>query len=273
MSSEKTPSSYFGIYDILTRIIPGFVMIVVFLSLIKIDPSSNISVSIESAVPNSGTDLILYATASFLVGEFTNMIRIKSHPVPYPFVRMIYTQTHDESVLTGIDRLKIYLNRLVSRFIPSAIWGLIPSRIKSFLPSVTIGSNVSTKIQHGFWKEFKYHFKVDDSFNNIEDIYQLLLSHMEPRMTTQLKRQQTMMHFSTNIFIVLILSVYFSIWFYFGNTEMGIEFLISVFFITIISLYVLLPVFTLLESKFIDKLLVEYYYSRIDSEHRPQRRK
>lgn len=269
MSSEQLSVSHFGIYDILTRIVPGAVMLLVFLTLMAIDPAANFSISVNSVIPSSGTDLVMYAIASFLTGEVINIIRIKSHPVPYPFVRLVYEQTNDSEILTTIDKAKSYLNRSIARIFPQMIWDALPKRIKTFLPSVTIGSNVTTKTQHGFWREFKNHFGVNDRFDDIEDIYWLFLSHMEPRMTTQTKRQQTIMHFTTNLFIVLVVSVYFSIWFYFFSSEIGVGFLVTTFIITVLTLYLLLPIFAFLESKFVNKLLIEYYYSRNEDSRYP----
>lgn len=246
------PSTNIGIYDILSRIIPGGTTVVSLYAyqIITTEGSSNI---IISDLPiNSPYHILIYLIILFVIGEVVNLVRIKWHPVPSPFRDMIAIQSriHEPSIITSKVRVK--LNNFIL-LLP------LPKRIRDFL-TFNERLPVRSQFQHGFWKDFINMSETDDNLS-IEDAWQLFSIYIESESTEDINRIKMNLHFITNLLISIIFGLYMS--------AIGIVFspsgwplaLIYFLLLTCILVFVI-PLFYIVETMYVDKLLSLYYFSR-----------
>jgi hypothetical protein len=164
-ASGKSPIG-FGIFDFLTRVIPGTLISGAFVLTTYPD-------TLNSSVSNFG--LVIFLVMSFLIGEIINALRISLYPVPRAFTRMVFSQSDGQTQISRAD--------LVRRRLP-------------FVSSVE--SNLYTHTKDDLWEELKENHDMDD-FWRIRDVYFIFLDSIEPNFTRRMRRLQAMYHLTVNM--------------------------------------------------------------------------
>lgn len=244
-------STNIGIYDVLSRIIPGGAM------LFSLYVYNIVTSSYDGTIPSflsidSTVGVFVFVIVLFVIGEIVNIIRIAIHPVPSPFRDMISIQSsrHEPSIITS--KLRTKLNNFIL-FLP------IPKYIKN---RITFNEKhpVRSRFQHGFWIEFKKHFEIDEEVP-MEDIWELFSIYIETESTEEISRVKTNLHFVTNLLISIAFGLYIvplSIVFSPENWPLA---LLYFSLLTVLTIFVI-PLFYIIEVVYMNKLLALYYFSR-----------
>ena len=252
-------SANFGVYDLLTRIIPGgFLVLTIWLiHLFSANPENLVFPTLFT----NTSGLILAGTLFFVVGEIVNFLRSLVHPVPYPFMRLLYQETGGKSKLPPHNQFILSTHNRLKELVPSIVISKSPRSVRRFVsPRVSYG--VRTQFRYGFWTEFKDHFEVDDNLQQVTDIWGLFASFMEPYLTDDMRRQRTILHFLGNFVLSVCLCIYSVTSAYFIESGQMIVLAVLIIFISFLILYLVIPLFSLAESKYVNRLLISYYLSR-----------
>jgi hypothetical protein len=250
-----TSSARFGVYDLLTRIIPGGVLVTLvwIVNILESQPeTATFPLSFSST-----TDIILTGVVFFVVGEIVNQMRISIHPVPFPFRRLIAKQSHNSNYLP----LHTQAKNKISTAIPFSITPYLPDRIHQHLFD-NESTIVSTDFRHGFWNDLRNHFGVDERISSVSDIWGLFSVYMETRSTAEIQRMKTNLYFLANLFISLILGLYMAIVLTIQEPKMAPVAFGFAFLLTIAIVYAVAPLLSFVESKYVEKLLIAYYLER-----------
>ena len=238
MSARGSPIG-FGIFDLLTRVIPGAVFL-----LMAFGPTGFITFGLS--IQNLTSYLIVFTVLSLLTGETINHISWHVYSPPASFKRFLHEQGLDVSL------------------------GLI-DRIRQALPFLLIRSNIHTNAKDDFWHLFRTQFRFEEEYHNASDIYHHLLTYMEPRLSPRTLRQMTVFHFVNNTAIAVlfggiavILSVLFE-WFSGALTGSILSLSIIGYGSGLAVLYVLAAIFGYQESIYVSYLLIEYYIDRVEA--------
>lgn len=232
MAATNQSPTGFGLYDLLTRVVPGAVSIAPALLPIIVNPViiSKVSVGITS-----GVIFVVFSVIAFIFGEGIDILRVESHPVPRSFRQALYEERGNEQMLGIIDRMK------------------------QKIPFLSISySMVYTDTKKEFWPTFKYQYDIDDEFENVEDIYRIFLSYIEPKLSNRTRRYQTMMIFVENMTISLVFGLLLSV---IGWVLLSV----STFWLVLLLLFYIPPLvfiplfFSSVESTFVRSLFIEYF--------------
>lgn len=225
----------FSIYDLLTRVAPGTILVIP-IGLIIIPVSS------VETVPSSGYLIAIALILSFISGEYLNLVREALMPVPTSFRRVLYTETDEKDYLTLSDRLIMGLERIpgVPEYNPEQY-------------SIYVNS------EQTFWQSLKKELDISDG-QNARDVYAIFSMYMETRMGRVTRRKLTLYQFHQNM-----------IW----STGASILILLSGFvipdpanpnlsllalFLYLISLVILVqPIFRVVDQEFVDTLITQFY--------------
>lgn len=239
MSTGNTPIG-FGIYDLLTRVTPGAVFLLIFFGSIAVTTP-------VSAGQYTSIHLIAFAVLSLIIGEAINHIAGILFVPPTSFRRFL----HEQDVDVKLGRLDRWRRRL---------------------PKVSEGrSYVGTVAGDDFWALFTSHFRLDDDYSDAWDIYNLLLGYMQPKLSPRTRRQQTIFRFVNNTALAIFAGVFFILGralqgFIFGDiSDITIVWSVLITFLAIFVFYALTVLFGYQESQYVSNLLTEYYIDRAES--------
>lgn len=220
----------FSIYDILTRIIPGFVL---FLSLFPISATKT-----GSLPEQAGFEILLIVVISFIFGEGLNLIRENFHPVPATFRRILYHETGNEDFLGILDKFRLKINLD------------IPKR-----------KSIYYATEREFYYELLDLFDLPRDYDNIRDLFTLLISHVDTELSSRTQRFQTTYIFLDNmglaiVFLVLIISFRTLS----NDLSIALAFVLSfVAVVILLFLYVLFDLYGRLEYHYVDSLIIEFF--------------
>lgn len=245
MSSEVTPSGY-SIFDFLTRIIPGAIMLSPLILAAWAAPSINI---------NTAAALLFIASVSLVMGELIETLRLSIFPMPIAFREILYY--HGRS-----DVLRWYEQKSLS------ILNKLPNRISERI--TTYGrTTIFDETDKKFPDVYEAHFS-GLSFESTSPyyLYMTLLDYMEPRLSQSTRRQQIVRIFAANLFIAIVggslIAFPVILYFYFnldqissGNASIVIGAILFMLFVPF--LLELAYFFTNSSREFVENLLIEYY--------------
>lgn len=244
MSARGTPVG-FGIYDLFTRVAPGSIFLLIIFSPVVVDlPPFPLDTSV---VGNASFLLVIFAILSLVVGEGINHVASIVYLPPRSFTRFLREQ--------GVD-------------VPLGI----VDRTKQALPMLSVShSSIYTATGADFWELFTSQFQIEEDFNSSWDIYRILLSYMEPRLSPKAQRQHVIYHFVNNTLCAIIVGIPMAVGaeilsYYMGsfsNVSAVVVFLLTVLAICLVGF--LLMMFTGNSSRFVSDLLIEYYIDRVEA--------
>lgn len=246
------PSTNIGIYDILSRIIPGGTTVVSLYAYQIITTPGNDSNIIPDLPIDSPPYILIYLIILFVIGEIVNLARIKLYPVPAPFrdIIAIQSNTHEPSIITS--KIRVKLNNAIL-LLP------LPKRVREFL-TFNERLPVRSQFQHGFWRDFIKMSETDDNLS-VKDAWQLFSIYIESESTEDINRIKMNLHFVTNLLLSIIFGLYMSaIGTVFSPSAWPLAFLY--FSSLTLILIPVIPLFYIVETMYVDKFLALYYFSR-----------
>jgi len=246
------PSTKIGIYDILSRIILGSAVAVSLYAYQIIASEGGNNIILSDLPTDSAPLLLIYLIALFVAGEIINLARLKIHPVPAPFRDMISIQsnTHEASLIT--TKVRIKLNNFIL-LLP------VPENVQKFF-TFNERLPVHSQFQHGFWNDFKEMSKTDENLS-VEDAWELFSIYIESESTEDINRIKMNLHFVTNLLTSIIFGLYMSaVGTVLSPDSWPLTFLY--FLILTFILIFVVPLFYIVETIYVDKLLALYYFSR-----------
>lgn len=246
------PSTNIGIYDILSRIIPGGTTVASLYAYQIITTTGNDNNIIIDLPIDSPSNILIYLIMLFVIGEIVNLARIKLYPVPAPFrdIIAIQSNTHESSIITS--KIRIKLNDIIL-LLP------LPKRVREFL-TFNERLPVRSQFQHGFWRDFTEMSETDNNLS-VKDAWQLFSIYIESESTEDINRIKMNLHFITNLLLSIIFGLYTSaIGTVFSPSAWPLALLYFLSFTFI--LFLVIPLFYTVETIYVDKLLALYYFSR-----------
>lgn len=256
---DPVPGSRFRIYDILTRIVPGTLFVVLTIEISSHFPGSTGTYSPIAHILSSTAALLIYLGLGLVFGELIQLIRGRFHPVPYPFRRLLFHQSGDRDFLATHDKYRLEFWDWLS----AGYSGMVFKPVSNLSPTswFSIKNSVSTNARIGFWNDFKYKFGIDDDFNEAVDVYGLLVGYMEPRMTSDLMRYRAVVDFMSNLSMVTLWLAYTGI-FAVSDYRISGPTIAGFVFLILFSLLPLVSLFGLIEREYINRLILEYLLAR-----------
>lgn len=237
MKPRPTPIG-FDLYDLFTVVVPGALLVLTIIVNSYPAPVNSVS-SISSSVA------LIFLLASFTVGGGIDLMRVQIFPAPNHFRQVLYSETGNKDFLGRVDKLKL-------RY---------PSIQK--LPFAAVERNtVYYNTDGSFWETFKSQYDLDDGFKSVRDIYNILISEMEPKMSSQVRRYRTWYLFIENIFLSAIGSLLICM--YSIITNIAVDLLFTVLFVVLLFAAILTigTIFFPIEPVYVDTLITEYFATR-----------
>ena len=255
---SQIPGSDYKIYDIISRIIPGTIVVYVMVELSHRADSTITDPATQ--LLNSPTTLIIYVGIGLLIGEIIQFSRNKLNPVPFPLRREIYRQSRNKNFLPYHDRWLMWFWNSISSGRSGKV--VMPIASRSPLDLFDPPQTLKTKTRMGFWNDFKYRFSVDDEFDRAKDVYGILISYLEPNMTSDLRRSRAVVDFMNNLIIATLFLIYATI--VNSPTFSGDEtdLILVLFIFSVIFFPFVAAAFAFIERHYVNRLLVEYFYAR-----------
>lgn len=224
-SSTATLPVGFGIFDFMTRVIPGALLsgVIIFIQF----PgwlAGNVST----------TELVLFGVASYVIGEFANTLRMFCFPVPVSFARLVYEQSDGQTDQHVFDCWRDSLPYLSPK-----------------------GSEVFTQTQDEFWEDITTRLDLDE-YEKTRDVYFLFLNYLEPSINLRTHRLQALYHLAMNLVVTGVFGVIIALY---GILTLPDEYLLgSVFAIVLIGvvLFMIASFYNMIETLYIHHLLREY---------------
>lgn len=247
MSVSNNPTSSLSIYDLLTRLFPGALLI--FSVYLLTDPNQ--------LIPTSGLQVSIVVFLSFVAGEFVNIIRLSIYDVPNHFRRVLYKQTGNEEYLGFIDQNLLKLTELD--------W--IPDKEENTFAAYTIFDHKEESII----ELLKNRYSLPDDFNSDYGAYEIITSELSGKESRRTQRLRAVYVLTQNTQLVLIFSVIISISILIseniGQSEFSdgtILFAVIVLAISLISFvitYYSARTFTPVDRVYIDSLFADFFVS------------
>ena len=225
----------FSLYDLLTRVAPGAIIIIsIGVSVVPI-PFEGISISPSYLI----AAILIF---SFIIGEYLNLVREVISPVPASFRRILYTETGNDMYLRGYDRLMMKLEN----------WKYFPEYNPEKY-SIYVNSD------QNLWESMTERLNVSRS-QSARDIFQIFSVYMETRMSRAARRKQRLYEFNENMLYASELSIILFIYGFAlpGVENPGIALILAVFYILILAT-LMVPPFRIIEQMFVDILIAQFY--------------
>jgi hypothetical protein len=280
----STQNISFGVYALLTRIIPGGITLLVFLA----TPAAPVIFQANIQIPQPRVALFGGLIISYVVGSMINFVRTVTHPVPYPFLKLLYIESEREEFLPPTSYLALVLKRKFSgiltwiqrRFVIQLILKLfnwtksLGRTVIAFVPftprPVFKGMLRSPrKLHKGIGDDLEPHLGINLQTQSADEIYEIMTAYLEPNLTPETRNRKRLVQFWANLSVALIivlvtgtLTVLFQIMGiqdYESPIVVGALLLIVV---TLPSLYLVSPLLAIAERRYVHMLVVEYYISR-----------
>jgi len=240
MSSSGNPTG-FGIFDLLTRVTPGSILILMTFGGVIIQSSSPI-------LQNQTLSLFVFTLMSLVVGEAINYVGGLIYTPPTVFRRFL----KEEGVEVG-----------------SGVF----DTIRRETPTLSEGnSQVYTVTADNFWELFTRQFDISRDYNDARDIYQILLGYMEPKMSPRTRRKRIVHRFVNNTIIAIFSGAVFVIgivaleWYSGDLGEITIVWNFIALIFGVFIVYFLTLAFGYQEHDYINNLLIEYYIARAETD-------
>lgn len=238
--------------DIMTRVVPGIVVISPLLVLVYYGISDLVNSNLNYAI-------LSVLAIGFLIGETIEMIRTSLFRVPTPFSHVIYTHTKNKDCLSWRDRASLWMNDKVGQ-IKSEIPFFKRTKIsESTKERRTIFVESNSDFQEIFESDFGLKFKDNTNYA----LYSAFLSHMEGKMSESTKSNRRLTIFSQNLRAALLPAIALS--FYIVVVEDLSGRVLTSLVLLIIGLYcaIFFAQFVLSASYgYIDLLIIDYYVDR-----------
>lgn len=248
-TAQSTPGG-FNLYDLFTRVGPGAVAIfpmILYLYIIEEIPQ----------IISSEMSVVMLTIGAFIVGEFIDLIRSTMFPVPLSFRRLLYNEINRDDILSRFDVwVLMTYDKLKYKF---------PDRLEKYITGFEIGhKSIYTPTDQEFHEMIKSQFEIDIDSHSIYDVYSVLLSYMEPKLSRRARRYQMLRVFSQNIFISAVIAVIYSlVIMYIFSSIPYIIYIILIYFVVSTSIG-LAFVFSPAGHRFVDLLIIEFYtYNKI----------
>jgi len=302
MSPVSTRFS-FGLYTLLTRVIPGAILEAI-LYLLLISGTENSISLLESQ-----NQLLIAVVIAFLFGEGIDLFRRLVHPVPYPFLWLLYIESgraeflpphhrisREISILiedwqsrllakkgTGRpikkrvirnipDRLEIFLTDIVTSF--EYVKKVVDSNLKSVIVTacIFISSLFPSKrrIPDYVASDIEKYFRLNLDTQSSREIFDVFIKSLEPRLTEDTRRSRRLAHSIVNSLLSIIFVILSALTIV-GSQLIGygaysdLQFLISglILIFAIPIAYFLPLLISTAERNYVLQLITEYYLVRI----------
>lgn len=232
MSAAQRPTPIgFSLYDLLTRIVPGSLLLVFFIiaSLPFINPQSiTVFMNIDTSLVS-----IIFLASGFVFGELIDNLRMETFAAPYMFRQLFYERNNSKPPL--YDRRKKW-----SRSPPTLI-GISDKTVES----------VFAKSNETF-----------GDFNDPNEMYLHIYIHVSPQLSPLTDQYQTTTIFLQNIRIVTWLSsivILLSVIIVFLLGRSGLEFVLIFSFFLTLAVFAFLLIFHTAEEIYLRLLFTEFY--------------
>lgn len=236
MSLSASPT--FGIYEFLTRMVPGSVLFVS----IYFTTGSDLEL-LRSLPPISVLALV---TVFYVLGELIEFFRVSIYSLPRPFRRALYSESNNKAHLGNIDSWKI--NNMKER------WWLPNSSIEYKTIFAENGENL--------WERMTEAFDFNEDYENAYRIFNVFVSEMDPKISSSTRRVKRTYIFFQNLQISVVLSVIiptFIFAFSSGGASINGLRLFVVVVLVLFFLYMYRMVFKEIATVYVDSLINEFY--------------
>lgn len=246
MPAKSTPAGY-SVFDFLTRIIPGLIVILpLFVGLLLFGPSIILDVQIS---------ILLLSVLGLIIGEFIDFLRSSLFRVPSPFKQVLYHHTRDEEVLSWLDKVDLWIQRK------------LPTSLQSkFLTSQTGRETIFNLSNSSFKDEFEDQFNLSLDSTSPHTLYSTFLNHMDSRMASRTRRYYTLRIFSQNLMAATLGAGFVSL--VVASLNLGDPKILAILFISIIILTIVFEValiFSSVSYPLVDLLIIDYYLYRLET--------
>lgn len=267
----------FGAHALLTRVIPGAVASVVF----YLTPFTTFVPNPLQAVFSSNVNFIAFVALAFFIGEIIDLGRTMVHPVPYPFRRLLFYETDDERFLSLSQYFYLKTNEQVWDPIKEKFSGMgsdwkqkLPDSVKR-VPGPSSQKNSSDheewseSFYYGFVEEFEERFAMSVEERGARGTYEMIDSYVGQHLSPEAQRYRRSMHFFVNMILALAFALFIAMYSILASLFGGLQLpqgpLLSAILTAITVpgvLYLAIPLMTISERRFVQKLLAEYFVVR-----------
>lgn len=237
--SNQSVVGGFSLRDLLTRVIPGLVVIGPFVL------GANIALS--EIIPTFTGYVILIGLVSYLIGEIIEQYRAGVFRVPLPFRYFIFKETGDIDIMPLRYRKAVK----VQKNLPG--WLNIYEHTKE-------ESRLTNQFDFDFRKSMESKYGLDFKKNRPREIYDALLIDLGPDLTMRTQRSHSLAMFNTNLKIAVFLAgfIYIGV-FIFGDLTPLMAFSILSFVLIGVLVIILTLFLDSSQHLYIELLLKEYY--------------
>lgn len=223
-SNSATLPIGFGIFDFITRVIPGGLL------------AGAITVIIRPGFFTgsiSTSQLAFFGVASYVIGEFANTLRMYFFPVPVSFTRLIYEQSGGQTRQHIFDRWRDSLPYLSPK--NAKIW---------------------TQTSDEFWSNIADQFNLSE-YERTRDVYFLFLNYINPSLNLRTHRLQALYHLATNLLVTGMIGIFFAIYLALVPDNPLIGSLLAILLIMVV-LAIIASFYGMIETLYVQHLLREY---------------
>lgn len=186
MTQRQTPIGY-SVYDILTRMVPGAVVLA---------PGA---ITIIQGNPNlleviTTPQVLIAGILLLIVGESVVVLR-SGIRVPPPFLEEVYKEAERDDVLDSFMRIELWLSERLPKITPSA-------RVDKD------SKTISETLEFDFRRSAESELNIDFETHSAEDIYHYLCIYLEDDLTRTTRRRRSLYVFVSNLRAAAILSVF-----------------------------------------------------------------
>lgn len=236
-----------NVHDFLTRIVPGGIASLSIGAL-----SMNLAEMITNLNPFG---LLILISIFYVAGEIIEFGRVKITSYPVSFGRVLYTSSGDHTFLSPSDKFIYHLflrpkMRLLSIFDKEAD----VSRVKYFSIFEDSGDDLFINLL--------FQFNLREESIDSTRLYKLLVSFMDPALSSHARRLQRTYIFFENVKIASGLVIIYAINFALADYPERFQGLITPSIIILVMGLILvyeMAIFNSIEEEYVDTLLIEYY--------------
>lgn len=236
MSLSASPT--FGIYEFLTRMVPGSVLF------ISIYFTTGNDIGILRSLPPIA--VLALVTIFYVLGELIEFFRVSIYSLPRPFRLALYTESNNMAHLGNVDS-----------------WKLRTSQERWWFPSPSIEYNtIFAENGDNFWDRMTEVFSFDEDYENTYRIYDVFDSEMDPKISSSTRRVKRTYVFFQNLQISVVLSVAIPTFIFAFSSGDSSIIGIRLFFLVVLViffLYLYRMVFKEIKTLYVDSLINEFY--------------
>jgi len=241
--TQSGPVFGFSLRDTLTRLIPGFALLLpILVPALVFYPDS---------VPDTMPFYVGVALVAYLSGEFIDQLRLGLFRVPMNFRYFLYRETND------------------LRNMPT--WWVKVFEVQTYLPNWlriyherAEEDRLVSDLDLNFRDDMESELGIGFEENRPREIYDLLLIYMEPHVSSRLRRLQSISEFSANLRLAVLIGAL--IYTLYALSNWGDLFFFMSLLLSLTSVAFLFGfwwLLTLAHAQYDELLLKEYYLKRL----------